>query len=148
VLLLVLLQFLLFTDFSKAEYFKIISGEDVVVINKMIEKIEQSDESLDKMAYLGALKMRKSVFLKSPKEKLILFKNGKHILETAIVKNTENLEYRFLRLLLQENAPAFLKYNMNIREDANMLLLNSEKLPNEVKKAFLNYTKISPSLKR
>jgi hypothetical protein len=148
VLILVLFQLLSFVNFSKAEYYKIISGNDVVLMNKMMEKINESDNNPDKMAYLGALKMRKSVFLKTPKDRLLLFKEGKNLLETAISKNIENPEYRFLRLLIQENAPSFLKYNLNIKEDVNMLLLNSQNLPIGVRGAFLDYSKTSPALKK
>lgn len=133
--------------FSKAEYFKVIAGSDVNSMTKMVEKLEKATENTDQMAYLGALKMKKAEHLKTPKDKLELFKVGKDLLEKAILKNGSNAEYRFLRLMIQENAPKVLKYNTKVQEDAKFISSNYLSLSSDVKSAVLNYSKTSASLK-
>lgn len=133
--------------FSKAEYFKVIAGSDVSTMTKMMDKIEKASESSDQMAYLGALKMKKAEYLKTPKDKLALFKEGRDLLEKAILKNGKNAEYRFLRLMIQENAPKVLKYNTKVEEDAKFISSNYVSLSSDVKSAVLNYSKTSASLK-
>jgi hypothetical protein len=135
------------SPFSKAEYFKVIAGSDVNTMTKMMEKIEKVNESADQMAYLGALKMKKAEHLKTPKDKLALFKEGRDLLEKAILKNGKNAEYRFLRLMIQENAPKVLKYNTKVEEDAKFISSNYSSLSSDVKSAVLNYAKTSASLK-
>lgn len=133
--------------FSKSEYFKVIAGSDVNGMTKMMDKLEKATENTDQMAYLGALKMKKAEHLKTPKDKLELFKAGKELLEKAISKNGSNAEYRFLRLMIQENAPKVLKYNTKVQEDAKFISSNYLSLSSDVKSAVLNYSKTSASLK-
>ena len=133
--------------FSKTEFFKVISSNDAAGVTKMIDKIQKANESTDQMAYLGTLKMKKAEYLKTPKDKLAVFKEGKGLLEMAITKNNKNAEYRFLRLIIQENAPKVLKYNTNIKEDAKFISSGYLSFSTEVKTAVLNYSKTSASLK-
>jgi hypothetical protein len=135
------------STFSKAEYFTVISGSDVNVMTNMMDKIEKVNESTDKSAYLGALKMKKAQYLKTPKDKLDLFKEGKDLLEKTILKNGKNAEYRFLRLMIQENAPKMLKYNTKVEEDAKFISSNYASLSADVKSAVLKYSKTSTHLK-
>jgi hypothetical protein len=135
------------TGFSKTEYFKVFSGNDETGVTKMVEKLKKTNESSDQTAYLGALKMKQAEFLKTPKEKLELFKEGKGLLEKMISKNSSNAEYRFLRLLIQENAPKVLKYNDKVQEDAKFITSQYAYLNPDVKTAVLNYSKKSSSLK-
>ena len=134
-------------SFSKSEFFKVISSNDAAGLTKLIDKIQKVNESSDKMAYLGTMKMKKAEYLKTPKDKLAVFKEGKWLLENAIVKNNKNAEYRFLRLIIQENAPKVLKYNANIKEDVKVISSEYSSLTSEVKSAVLNYSKTSASLK-
>ncbi len=135
------------SGFSKTEYFKVFAGNDETGISKMVQKLEKLSENSDQTAYLGAIKMKKAEYLKTPKEKLELFKAGKELLEKSISKNNSNAEYRFLRLLIQENAPKVLKYNDKIQEDAKFISSNFANLNADVKTAVLNYSKTSPNLK-
>jgi hypothetical protein len=68
-------------------------------------------------------------------------------LEKAILKNNKNAEYRFLRLIIQENAPKVLKYNANIKEDVKVVSSEYLSFASEVKSAVVNYSKTSASLK-
>lgn len=133
-------------SFSKAEYFKVIEGKDVSTINTMLTKISATKETSEQRAYKGALIMKKSGFEKTPKEKLELFKQGKTLLEKEISSNAKNTEYRFLRLIIQENAPAILKYQSNIAEDAKWIKANYSSLATEVKNSIVSYAKTSKNL--
>jgi hypothetical protein len=134
-------------SFSKSEFFKVISSNDAAGLTKMIDKIQKINQSSDQMAYLGTLKMKKAEYLKTPKDKLAVFKEGKELLEKAILKNNKNAEYRFLRLIIQENAPKVLKYNANIKEDVKVVSSEYLSFTSEVKSAVVNYSKTSASLK-
>ena len=101
----------------------------------------------EKNAFTGVLNMRKAEFAKGLKHKLDLFKSGGTLLEDEIAKNKTNAEYRFLRLIMQENAPAILNYNDDIEEDAKIIKASYSKLPAETKAAILDYCKKSKALK-
>lgn len=146
-LLFIFLEIIQLLSFSKAEYFKIMSGKEVSDMTAMIEKLELNSDHADNLAYMGALKMRKSEYVKPAKAKLDLFKEGRRQLESAISKNTDNPEYRFLRLMIQEHAPKILKYHRDIEADAKLVLKEYDHLPADVKAAVMNYAKTSSSLK-
>lgn len=76
------------------------------------------EENLKKKAYLGAGLVLKAKHNNSPFSKLSFFKKGKRILNDAINKNSNFVEFRWLRYCLQKNAPKFLNYNNNIFEDS------------------------------
>jgi hypothetical protein len=91
--------------------------------------------------------MRKAELAKGVKNKIDLFKAGGAKLEAAIKKNIGNAEYRFFRLLIQENAPAILNYHSNINEDASVVKLNYSTLLPATQHAVMDYTKRSKVLK-
>ena len=134
------------STFSKTEYFKVLSGNDASSMTKLIGKLEDLSSSPEQQAYLGTLKMKRSEQLKTAKEKLALFKEGKVLLEKAIVASPKNVEYRFLRLMIQENAPKVLKYNTHIKEDAKLVSNGYQSLVSEVRTAVVNYAKQSDNL--
>jgi hypothetical protein len=130
---------LLLTSFSKTAYFKVIQGKDVKAIQKLIITIDQSSASSDRTAYLGALTMKFANFKDTPKEKLEVFKKGKDLLEKAITANKKNTEYRFLRLMIQENAPKILKYSSNKSEDAAWIKEHYASCSSEIIQVIKNY---------
>jgi hypothetical protein len=134
------------STFSKSEYFKVLSGNDASSMTKLIGRLEDISSSPEQQAYLGTLKMKRSEQLKTAKEKLALFKEGKGLLEKAIVASPKNVEYRFLRLMIQENAPKVLKYNTHIKEDAKLVSNGYQSLVSEVRTAVVNYAKQSDNL--
>ena len=146
--LLILLHIGLIAGFSKADFFKVMSGKEVREMTSMIETLELNGDQVDNMAYMGALKMRKSEFLKQVKGKLELFKQGKFLLENAISKNVDNPEYRFLRLMIQEHAPKILKYNHQVEADTKLIIKEYDHMSPDIKDAVLNYAKTSPGLKK
>ncbi|MNY42804.1 hypothetical protein D3C86_1777290 [compost metagenome] len=91
--------------------------------------------------------MKAAQFQKTAKDKMNLFNSGKKLLESEIKSNDGNVEYRLLRLLIQENAPKQLKYNGNIEEDAAAVMIGYSKLKEATKTALESYAKKSESLK-
>lgn len=134
------------SSFSKADYFDAIAGNDQATMSSMLSKVQKATVNTDQKAYLGAIKMRSSAFKKTPKEKLTSFKSGQKMLEGVIASNTKNVEYRFLRLIVQENAPKVLKYYTKIKEDAKLIKAGYQKLTPAVKQAIVSYAKKSANL--
>lgn len=135
------------TTFSKAEFFKTLeTGEQssIVALEKKIAAIPVSE---DQQAYYGTIMMKSAEYQKTAGDKLKKFKEGKALLEGAIQSSSNNVEYRFLRLMIQENAPKILKYTANIKEDAAFIKSNQSKASKEVKTAMVNYAGVSANLK-
>lgn len=120
---LAVILFCLFINTTQAqvEFYNTLKSNELVQIEKQIGVLELKKETSQTNAYLGALYMKKSNYLKDVKIKIASFKKGNNLLENEIEKNPKNLEYRFLRLAIQENAPKILKYNINIEEDAKFI---------------------------
>ena len=71
------------------------------------------------LAYKGIGKTMLADHMLLPTTKLSYFNSGKADLEKAIKKEPKNIEFRYLRLLIQLNAPFFLNYNDQI-DNADM----------------------------
>lgn len=94
--------------------------------------------------YKGAILTLKAKHAKSIKEKKNFFKEGVGIIESALASNPDNIELRFIRLSVQENAPKIIKYNTKIEEDKNFILKNLDKLDNNsVKTLIRDYIRTS-----
>lgn len=131
---------------DRKEIFTALSGVNESKIESELSKLEKLTKSDEVDAFKGALMMKLSSYQKTPKEKLAKFNEGKKLLESAIQKHGANCEYRFLRLLIQENAPKQLKYNGNIEEDAAKILANYTELKQVTKDAVTSYAKKSSYL--
>lgn len=135
-----------FAQVDRKEIFTALSGVNSGKIETELEKLNKLSKSDEVDAFKGALMMKLSSYQKTPKEKLAKFNEGKKLLETAIQKHGANCEYRFLRLLIQENAPKQLKYNGNMEEDAAKIIANFSELKEVTKDAITNYAKKSSYL--
>jgi hypothetical protein len=124
-----------------------LASDSKEIIQKQLDGVEDMKESSEVKAFKGALQMKAAQFQKTPKDKMNLFNAGKKLLESEIKSNDGNAEYRFLRLLIQENAPKQLKYNGNIEEDALRIVGGYSKLKEATKAAIESYAKKSASLK-
>ncbi|MBW6481823.1 MAG: hypothetical protein K0B10_02065 [Vicingaceae bacterium] len=131
---------------DKQHFYNIISSENLELIDAEIIKMNAASKSTFN-PYKGALLMKKAGLEKNPTEKLKFFKEGKLLLETAINNDNQNVELRFLRLIIQENAPKFLGYHSNIKEDVNFIQENSNKLSTVLKNILLDYSETSKELK-
>ncbi len=88
----------------------------------------QSDAQWDSnplvMAYVGVSETMLAENAFWPGEKWNYFNSGKEKIEKAIDQNKDNPELRYLRLLVQLNAPSFLSYNENIESDLDFYISN------------------------
>jgi len=107
---------------------------DKVVCEEAFSKFSQLDqpESFLLTGYKGAVTVAMSKHLKTAKEKMTYFNDGKKLIEEAISRDTRNLELKFIRFTIQTNIPPILKYNKNISEDKTYILENLGHLKNNV----------------
>jgi len=133
-------------QFDKTVYYQILKSGSITEINNEISLIDASSLQ-NKDAFTGALMMKKAGLLKVPKEKLSNFKKGATKLETVLRADTSNVEYRFLRLIIQEHAPKVVKYSKNISEDAAFIKTNYKNLSPDVRKILIDYSQNSKALK-
>lgn len=133
--------------YDKNGFYHAIASDNLDQINAQLAQLKTGSLA-EKDAYEGALLMKKSGLIKGPaKEKLSLFKSGRAKLEAAISKDAVNVEYRFLRYIIQENAPKIVKYKSEMEVDANLIRTNFKSLPELLQKFILDYSKKSKALK-
>jgi hypothetical protein len=131
--------------FNKTVFYSVMDTSDIAGIDNELEVIRNS--SLDnKDGYEGALLMRKAGKVKGAKKKLDLFKAGRIKLETAIIADPDNTEFRFLRLAIEEHAPKIVKYHGDIEKDKQLIQKTYKTLPQAVQHAISNYAKKSKVL--
>jgi hypothetical protein len=132
--------------FNRPGFYTAIAAEKLADINQELITVKESSIE-EKEAYEGALLMKKAAFMKTPKEKLSIFKSGRAKLEACIAKDNNNIEYRFLRLIIQENAPKILKYKNDLEQDSQLLKANFKNLPQYLQQVLTDYSKKSKVLK-
>lgn len=129
-------------DKVKEAFYQAMSSEDLSLINEQLEVLEQLGENSER-AYKGALLMKKAALLDQPGEKLSVFKSGRQMLDSAIAAAPGRAELRFLRIMIQENAPKILGYDKDLADDAKMVSDSFHALSPEVKNAVILYSKNS-----
>ncbi len=130
---------------DRIDFYTAFSSRDTLLMNEQLIKINNSSFK-EKDAFIAVLLMKKAGFVKSVKQKLKLFSEGKLKLEQCITKDKNNGEYRFLRLSIQENCPALIKYNSNINEDKSVIVQQFKSFDKDLKAAILKYCKTSQYL--
>lgn len=106
---------------------------DKALCKKMILALEETkDNSATHLGYLGGLQTIWANHVFSPISKLNTFNKGKKNLEQAIKKEPKNVELRFIRLSVQKNAPSFLGYYSNIKEDMQFIKNNRSGIKSEI----------------
>ena len=110
-------------------------------------KIVKGSLAPGKEAYEGILLMKRSDLLSKAKDKLNMFKAGRSKLESSIAKDKDNIEYRFLRLIIQEHAPKIVKYRNELDEDRRLIQTNFKKLDPFLQQTITDYSKYSKVLK-
>lgn len=132
-------------NFDRSAFYEVMASGNMEAINE--ELILLNSASIDeKDAYEGALLMRKSGLLKIPAEKLKYFKKGRIKLETALLKDSSNGEYHFLRLTIQEHAPKIVKYSTELENDKQYIIKSFKELLPVVQQAIFDYCKKSKIL--
>src|ERR1019366_7963809 len=135
----------LIQDFDRSVFYAAMASGNIESVNEELALLN-STSIIEKEAYEGALLMRKSGLLKIASEKLKLFKKGRIKLETALLKDSSNGEYHFLRLTIQEHAPKIVKYRTEIENDKQIILKSFKNLLPVVQQAILDYCKNSKIL--
>jgi hypothetical protein len=132
--------------FNEATFFAAIASEDLSLVDNQITSLKRLAIK-ERDAYVGALMMKKAGLVSPIRTKLNLFKEGHAKLQQAIKKDPTNGTYRFLRLIIQENAPGILNYNDDIKEDSRFVNQVFDTLSPVVKNAALDYGKRSKALR-
>ena len=132
-------------DFDRAAFYVALKSVDISEIDKELSLIDAASFA-EKEAYKGTLLMKKAGLVKKPKDKLAFFKEGRIKLETELHNNADNVEYHFLRLIIQEHAPKITKYRGQLDEDSEYIKKNYKTLSPAVQQAVLDYSKSSTIL--
>lgn len=90
-------------------------------VESMIASYSADNSTVDQ-AYLGVCQAIMAQYVFLPTTKLKSFYDGKDLLDDSIEENQKNGEQRYLRLLIQLNAPSFLFYNKNIDNDLQVFM--------------------------
>ena len=125
-----------------------LKGSSIELLNEAVDSLLKTDTSSINNGYLGALYMKRSLFIHSVKQKMDSFKMGKELLETEITKSPNNVEFRFLRLIIQENAPPIVKYNKNIKEDGEFIYNNFGKIDKALQDEIIRFSAHSLHLEK
>jgi len=141
--------FVLFTGMfsntiSRKEYYAVFKGNSITEMESLVSQLEKT---YGQKAYLGALKMKLSGLQKGSSTKLKTFKEGRKLLETEIINDSKNIEWRFLRLAVQENAPKIVKYSKNLNEDKEFISTYFSSSSLELQKIIKDYSASSTVLK-
>lgn len=131
---------------DRQPFYAAMATKDAGAIDKQLEVVRKS-QSAEKNALEGALLMRKAGIINGAGKKMKLFKEGRTKLEDAISRDGNNTEYRFLRLMIQENAPNIVKYSGDINEDKELIRKGHKKLPPAVQSAIVTYARNSKVLR-
>ncbi len=134
------------TDLNRAAFYKAMESDSKTLVDAQISELNSAPDDV-KNAFLGAMYMRKAGIGGNPASKLKLFKLGHKLLEGAIAKDPKNTEFRFLRLIIQENAPGVLGYKNDEQKDSEIIRNSYYSLPDDLQKAIANYNKKSKVLK-
>jgi hypothetical protein len=126
-------------------FYAAMKSQDIKTVDVQLELLEK-DSSSDNAAFQGALLMKKAGLVKGPFKKLKLFKQGHSSLEAALEKNSNDPEIRFLRLMIQENAPGILNYNDDIKSDVAAIQVAFKNMPEDLRQIILEYSKTSHAL--
>lgn len=121
-------------------YYDVLSGSSLDRIDSLLMVLENSVASSTVLAYKGTLFMKRAFLISPPAKKLNSFKKGKRLLEAEIKEHPQNIEYRFLRLSVQEHAPDFLKYNKSTISDKAMIINGFNKTNKSLKKIIRDYS--------
>jgi hypothetical protein len=133
-------------NFDKSAFYTILETGKADDLDAQLSIVKKSLLP-EKTAYEAVLLMKKAGMMAKPKDKLSLFKLGRAKLEAAITSDNTNTEYRFLRLIIQENAPKILKYQNAVEDDSKLIRLNFKSLPQLLKDIISGYSKKSKVLK-
>lgn len=124
--------------FDKAAFYSVMKSGDLEAIDKELAMLF-AVPARERDGYEGALLMKKAGLQKKAKTKLKYFKEGRIKLGTALMADSNNTEFHFLRLAIEEHAPKIVKYRADIKNDKKIIIKNFENLSQPVQQAILDY---------
>jgi hypothetical protein len=137
---------LLSSDLNRPAFYKAMESDNKTLVDAQISELNSAPANV-KDAFLGAMTMRRAGIGGNPASKLKLFKQGHKLLEAAIKQDPNNAEFRFLRLMIQENAPGILGYKDDEQKDSEFIRKSYKSLPGDLQKTIADYNKKSKVLK-
>lgn len=137
-----------YSKIDRKKFYEVLNNGNESNIGNFLKLVQQQKTSSQKNAFEGVLLMKTADFEKGAVHKVKIFKKGVLLLENEIEVNPNNLEYRFLRLTVQEHAHSILKYNKEIKEDKNLIIAHFSKLDTLLKSVIENYAETSKVLKK
>ena len=99
----------------KAYYLAVDNEESLKAFETMLINFNNPDNTI--LGYIGMSFMLKAKYAWLPNDKWEYFNKGKKFLESAISKDPNNIELKFMRFCIQNNTPSFLRYNKNLETD-------------------------------
>jgi hypothetical protein len=127
-----------FQSVDKAAFYSALAYASLEQIDKELTSVTATTAP-EREAYKGALLMRKAGLLPRPKEKLAAFKSGATLLESCLANDSANVEYHFLRLIIQEHAPKIVHYDKDQEKDSQIITRSFHTLSPVLQKAILDY---------
>lgn len=117
-------------DVIRANYSKAVV--DKKLCSQMLDDLSAVKNTPIYLAYLGGLQTIWANHVYSPITKLATFKEGKRNIEKAVLKEPANAEIRFVRFSVQKNAPSFLGYTSNLKEDSAFLKSHKNEIHSDI----------------
>ena len=121
---IILLPFTLKADYLdqvRKDYIAAIENSDKA--DKLCTQLEKiKNPTALEMAYLGSVQAIKAKHAWNPVNKMSYLGKGFDTINSAVAKDPNNLEVRFLRFSLQYYVPAFLGYSKNLMTDKNKIV--------------------------
>ncbi|MGR3809216.1 hypothetical protein [Jiulongibacter sp. NS-SX5] len=123
----------------RSRFSQINSEEDCEAFIKFCDQVK-CDAAV---GYKATATMQMAEFAFMPNSKWSYFKKGKAILENHIKTHPKDLEARYMRVMIQLNAPAMLNYNEDYKSDYALIKkeIGSSSLPKSYQKTILDTIK-------
>ena len=131
---------------NRTTFYKAMQSDDKTLVDAQISELHSTPSNIQN-AFLGAITMKRAGIGGNPVSKLNRFKKGHKLLEAAIKEDPTNAEFRFLRLMIQENAPGILGYKADEEKDSEFIRKSYKSLPDDLKQTIADYNKSSKVLK-
>jgi hypothetical protein len=134
------------TEINRAAFYKAMEENNKTMVNAQLDELKSAPAEL-KQAFMGAMLMKRASFIGSAASRLHYFREGHKMLESAIKQDPDNVEFRFLRLMVQEHAPGTLGYKEDIEKDSIYIRTHYKSLSEEMQHTIEDYNKKSKVLK-
>lgn len=146
-LLTLLVVFPVLMSLNKKAVYSDLSSENETTISNQIKSLKKLSSTSEVRAFTAVFIMKSAQFEFAPWSKWNTFSKGKIMLEKEIHANSSNVEFRFLRLMIQENVPSVVMYSSDIEADAKIVKKSYKTLDKETQEFILKYAKKSEALK-